>query len=222
MSQFEHPGWGSLDADAAKASAGGTLCVLGAGNSNDLDLAALATHFTKGVLLLDVDKVALKHGVKMQAARMGGGSGRGCFSSGGSGAGGGGGGGGDVSDGSCAVSGSSGSRSLHGGDKDEGADGTIANDGGDTAAAAAAVPKDADDDGGGKAEGADDGVVTFAVAEFTGILADFPSKPPRESRVLKEVASSVNMHAGPPSASCVNATRETDGSLLVHANVPHH
>ena len=215
MSQFEHPGWGSLDADAAKASAGGTLCVLGAGNSNDLDLAALATHFTKGVLLLDVDKVALKHGVKMQAARMGGGSGRGCFSSGGSGADG---AGGDGSDGSCAVSGSSGSRSLHGDGKDEGADGTIANDGGDTAAAAAAVPKDAD----GEAEGADDGVVTFAVAEFTGILADFPSKPPRESRVLKEVASSVNMHAGPPSASCVNATRETDGSLLVHANVPHH
>ncbi len=44
-----------------------TLCVLGAGNSNDLDLAAFASRFKGGVLLLDVDEVALKHGLELQA-----------------------------------------------------------------------------------------------------------------------------------------------------------
>ena len=39
---------------------GGRLCLLGAGNANDLDLEALATHFDE-VHLVDIDAAALEH-----------------------------------------------------------------------------------------------------------------------------------------------------------------
>lgn len=49
----------------ANQASGGRLCVLGAGNSNDLDLARLATNFRE-IHLVDVDGEALARGVARQ------------------------------------------------------------------------------------------------------------------------------------------------------------
>jgi hypothetical protein len=51
-----------------RGSAGGRLCVLGAGNCNDLDLPALAEHFGE-VRLVDLDGDALAFGVDRQGVR---------------------------------------------------------------------------------------------------------------------------------------------------------
>jgi hypothetical protein len=45
---------------------GGRLCLLGAGNANDLDLEALATHFDE-VHLVDIDARALEHATARQS-----------------------------------------------------------------------------------------------------------------------------------------------------------
>lgn len=51
--------------EAARATGGGTLCVLGAGNCNDLDLRQLAAAFT-AIHLVDLDGEALRAGVERQ------------------------------------------------------------------------------------------------------------------------------------------------------------
>src|SRR5260370_39162212 len=50
----------------ASAGRGGRLCVLGAGNCNDLDLSSLAQQFSK-IHLLDLDREALEGGVARQS-----------------------------------------------------------------------------------------------------------------------------------------------------------
>jgi hypothetical protein len=55
------------DLVAGSVAGGGRLCVLGAGNANDLDLAALADRFT-GLHLVDVDAAALGRAAARQGA----------------------------------------------------------------------------------------------------------------------------------------------------------
>src|SRR5262245_46170533 len=49
-------------AERAPASAGGRLCLLGAGNANDVDLDALAAHFAE-IHLVDLDPDAVARAI---------------------------------------------------------------------------------------------------------------------------------------------------------------
>src|SRR5512145_3246665 len=51
------------------APKGGRVCVLGAGNCNDLDLPELAEHFAE-VHLVDIDEVALRTAVRGQSSEV--------------------------------------------------------------------------------------------------------------------------------------------------------
>jgi hypothetical protein len=55
---------------AARGETGRSLCILGVGNANDTDLAALATQFER-IVLIDIDERALRHAIKRLPAAIG-------------------------------------------------------------------------------------------------------------------------------------------------------